>query len=108
MAVALQHDVPKTTDRADLHVADQPEQTDQAEHAGIDLDAGFGRAIALGYALGVPFIFAFVAILIALVSDLEVASILAIAGAVSFWIGVMGGVVAVGLWSGRHEHEIFG
>ena len=63
----------------------------------------------VGYAIGVPVIFTFVLVVVKIMaSDISGVSLFGIALGVSFWIGVLGGVVAVGLWSHHHEDEIYG
>lgn len=72
------------------------------------LDRGFGRSVAIGYAVGFFVILGTVMAILAAQTDLPFGVILGAAIGVAVWIGVMGGVVAVGVWSMRHEKELFG
>jgi hypothetical protein len=72
------------------------------------LDRGFGRAIAVGYVLGFLAIGALMAVILSVQTTLPLGAVIGASIGVAFWIGVMGGVVAVGMWSGRHEQELFG
>lgn len=72
------------------------------------LDRGFGRAVVIGYLTGFVAIGLLMVAILLVQTDLPLGAVIGAAVGVAFWIGVMGGVVAVGLWSGRHERELFG
>lgn len=71
------------------------------------LDRSYLRSVGLGYLGGVLVIFGFMLITIHLANpDLSAATKVAVAVGVAFWIGVMGGVVAVGMWARRNEEQL--
>jgi hypothetical protein len=81
------------------------------EHSGSVfsvLDTGFGKAVATGYLGGMVVIFVFMFFVINNATDTLSLGVKALISAgVAFWIGVMGGTIAVGMWSMKHERELF-
>jgi hypothetical protein len=72
------------------------------------LDRGYMRSVAFGYLGGVLAIFAFMFLTISVAApDIPMPAKVGVAIGVAFWIGIMGGVVAVGMWARKHEHELF-
>jgi hypothetical protein len=98
-------------DSADV-VPDAPPAHGPHEH-GHDsfstLDRGYGKAVATGYLGGIVVIFGFMFAVLsyAMGDSLSVGGRVLASGAVAFWIGIMGGVVAVGMWAQKHEEELF-
>lgn len=73
-----------------------------------DVDRGFGQAIAKGYVGGVIVIALIVIGIMRMAApDVTGWSLAIIPIGVAVWIGVLGGVIAVGLWSQRHERDLF-
>ena len=75
-------------------------------HAFNELDRSYGKAVAAGYAGGFLVIFVFLVVTLAVVGDIPTPAIVASGIAVAFWMGILGGVVAVGKWAMKHEEEI--
>jgi hypothetical protein len=73
------------------------------------LDRGYGKSVAAGYAGGMLVIFAFMLVVLnrAVGDTMSFGGQALAAAAVAFWIGIMGGVVAVGMWAMKHEEELF-
>jgi hypothetical protein len=72
------------------------------------LDSSFGRSVLFGYIGGVVGIFLFILVtLFAVAPDIPTQAKFGAAAGVAFWIGILGGVFAVGAWSAKHESEIF-
>ena len=71
------------------------------------LDRSYLRSVGIGYLGGVVAIFVFMLINIHLAApDLSGVTKVAVAIGVAFWIGIMGGVVAVGMWARRNEEQL--
>ncbi len=86
--------------------ADHVEATHDDTHAFAPVDREFGKAVLAGYAGGFVVILLFLFITLEAVSDIPPAAAAVSAIAVAFWMGILGGVVAVGRWASRHEEEI--
>lgn len=72
------------------------------------LDRGFGTSVFFGYLGGVVVVFAFIFIAMSVAApDIPMTARVGAAVGVAFWIGILGGVVAVGLWAQKHETELF-
>lgn len=87
-------------------VEDHVEPTHDDTHAFSTIDRTFGKAVLIGYLGGFLAILAFIFVTLEAVSDLSPAAAVASAVAVAFWMGILGGVVAVGRWATIHEEEI--
>jgi len=86
--------------------ADHVEATHDSTHAFAKIDRTFGKAVLAGYLGGFLVIMAFIFITLEVYSELSPGAALASAVAVAFWMGILGGVVAVGRWATLHEEEI--
>jgi hypothetical protein len=75
-------------------------------HQFTKLDRSYGKAVLIGYAGGFLVIFAFLVITLVVVGDIPAIAVVASGIAVAFWMGILGGVVAVGRWAMEHEEEI--
>ncbi len=94
---------------AQVHEGAHAELSEHSEPSFDEVDRGFGGAVAVGYAGGLIVIF----VLMVLVFHNADPSLpwytqALMAAGVAFWIGIMGGVVAVGKWAQKHEKELFG
>lgn len=77
------------------------------EHVFSQLDTSYLRSVGLGYLGGVVAIFVFMLITINYAaSDLDLGVKIGVAIGVAFWIGIMGGVVAVGMWARKNEEQL--
>lgn len=67
---------------------------------------GFVRSIALGVAIGLPFMWALMTLCVHLAApEWEMGAVMGIAAWVAIWTGVfLAGTVTVGLWSARAHH----
>lgn len=76
-----------------------------------DLDRTYGRSVAAGYVGGFAVILTFMIIVLFWATeawDIPAGAVVASAAAVAVWIGIMGGVVAVGMWATKHEEDLHG
>jgi hypothetical protein len=87
-------------------VEDHVEATHDDTHTFSAIDRTFGKAVLAGYLGGFLAIMVFIFITLEVVSDLSPGAAAASAAAVAFWMGILGGVVAVGRWATLHEEEI--
>jgi hypothetical protein len=96
---------PVRAERGAVAVASREHDVEVFDH----LDKGFSKAVLAGYVVGVVAIFAFTffALAYAAGDDIPLGARIGAAVGVAGWIGIMGGVVAVGRWSMKHESEIF-
>lgn len=84
-----------------------PPDREELEAEGLKEDIGFGKAILLGSAAGIVIfgVICYIAVKLIAGSDIGWGADLAI----SFWVGVwgglfLGGTITVGLWSRHHGH----
>lgn len=75
-------------------------------HAFAPTDREFGKAVLAGYLGGFLVILAFIIVTLEVMADIPIGAEVAAAVAVAFWMGILGGVVAVGRWATKHEEEI--
>jgi hypothetical protein len=87
-------------------VVDHVEATHDDTHEFSAIDRTFGKAVLAGYVGGFLVILAFVFVTLEAVSDIPPGAAAVSAIAVAFWMGILGGVVAVGRWASKHEDEI--
>jgi uncharacterized membrane protein len=105
-AGAVEHPAP-----AEHAAAAEHDHTLSDEHkrpTASQLDRAFGHSVLLGYIAGIVAIFGIMfAMLSYAAPDIPLGAKLGAAAGVALWIGIMGGVVAVGMWARKHEHDIF-
>jgi hypothetical protein len=74
-----------------------------------ELDRSFFRYLAYGYLGGFITIFVLMFVILLTIGDaVEWPQAALMSGGVAFWIGIMGGAVAVGAWTQRHGAGVFG
>jgi hypothetical protein len=87
-------------------MAEATEPLHDDTHAFSSIDQAFGKAIIAGYLGGFLVILAFVFVTLEVMADIPIGAEIAAGVAVAFWMGILGGVVAVGRWATKHEEEI--
>jgi hypothetical protein len=72
------------------------------------LDKGFSKSVLLGYIAGVFCIFLFMFLALNWAApDIPMGARIGASVGVCVWIGIMGGVIAVGRWTMKHESDLF-
>ncbi|HEX9259284.1 MAG TPA: hypothetical protein VF855_07080 [Acidimicrobiales bacterium] len=94
---------------ASEHAVPEHPASEHDEPTFSEVDRTFGKSVAFGYVGGflVLGLFFFLVMSWAGGDSTPLGARIAVSIGIGFWIGIMGGVVAVGRWAARHEHEIF-
>jgi hypothetical protein len=88
------------------HESGHVDELHDATHAFGPTDREFGKAVLAGYLGGFLVILAFIIVTLEVMADIPIGAEVAAGVAVAFWMGILGGVVAVGRWATKHEEEI--
>ena len=77
---------------------------DSHDHADVDIDHTFGRAVFKGYVAGFVLFFILTFVVMSAFTHLAVWGRLGASLGVAVWVGILGGVVGVGGWAAKREH----